>query len=292
MYLVSPVIWMLPPLVHRIINPDLQDTEQAYIYACQSVLPAGMVGLMVAAMASATASMATTRLNVFAGAFTSEVYQRKFNRDASEQQLVRAGRIITVILGLIVIAGSLLIPLYGYTSFIVDMNKLLYGPMLMPTIWGLFSRKIGLRSVWITMMIGFAVAWLVKFGLAPDGVLTKIELLSPLVEWVSSWRKVIENTVGIAVPFLVLLVFELSSRETHPGWQRVADWTQGIKNEQSVVEPSKLPGIMVGICLVLLSVLMGSLSFFNHSDMISLFGVAAILFVIGAAVFFFNRKQK
>ena len=87
MYLISPLFWMIPPLVYRVINPDA-DHEQAYILACQAVLPPGMLGLMIAAMASATASMATTQLNVFAGAFTTEVYQRFINRTAADAQAV------------------------------------------------------------------------------------------------------------------------------------------------------------------------------------------------------------
>ena len=110
------------------------DTEQAYILACQYVLPAGMMGLMVAAMASATASMATTRLNVFASAFT-EAYHNMMGKDASEKRLVFVGRMITLILGIVVIGGALMIPKYGYTKFIVDINKLLYVPLFLP-VWG------------------------------------------------------------------------------------------------------------------------------------------------------------
>ena len=111
LYLASPIFWMLPPLIYRVVNQSA-DTEQAYILACQYVLPAGMMGLMVAAMASATAGMATTRLNVFAGAFT-EAYHNMMGKDASEK-LVFVGRMITLILGIVVIGGALLIPKYGY----------------------------------------------------------------------------------------------------------------------------------------------------------------------------------
>ena len=147
LYLVSPIFWMLPPLIYRVVNQSA-DTEQAYILACQYVLPAGMMGLMVAAMASATASMATTRLNVFAGAFT-EAYHNMMGKGASEKRLVFVGRMITLILGIVVIGGALMIPKYGYTKFIVDINKLLYVPLFLPTVWGLFSRKIGISLLYM-----------------------------------------------------------------------------------------------------------------------------------------------
>ena len=43
LYIVSPVVWMLPPMLYRVSNPGV-DHEQAYILACRDVLPAGMVG--------------------------------------------------------------------------------------------------------------------------------------------------------------------------------------------------------------------------------------------------------
>ncbi|WP_437200716.1 sodium:solute symporter family protein [Planctomicrobium sp. SH664] len=291
MYFVSPVIWMLPPMIYRLIDPDLQDTEQAYIYACQSVLPAGMMGLMVASMASATISGATTRLNVFAGAFTTEVYKRQINHDASERQLVVVGRIITMMLGAIVIAGSLVIPKYGYTKFILDMNTLLYGPILMPTIWGLFSRKIDLRAVWVTVIMGFAAAYCVKIGVSPDGFLTKIGPLRPLVQWIVAYQDIVEDTVGIIVPLVVLLVFEISARRTNPGWLRVMQF-QSRAAERATIPSSRLPGLMVGICLVLLAVMMAVLAFINREEMFPLMIAAAVLLGIGAVLMSVNRERE
>ncbi len=207
LYLVSPIFWMLPPLLYRVINPDA-DTEQAYILACKLVLPAGMVGLMVAAMASATASMATTRLNVFAGAFT-EAYHRTMNKSASETHLVFVGRIVTIILGLVVVAGALLIPRYGYTKFIIDINTLLYVPLFLPAVWGLFSKKIGLTAVWVTTIAGFVTAYLVKFAFAREGFLTGVEFLQPIVAWIAENGRVADMLVGIVTPFLILIALEL-----------------------------------------------------------------------------------
>jgi Na+/proline symporter len=290
MYLVSPVIWMIPPIVFRTLNPDVADTEQAYILACQFVLPAGMMGLMVAAMASATASMATTRLNVFAGAFTSEVYHRRINRGASEKQLVFFGRAVTLILGCIVIAGALIIPKYGYTSFILDINTLLYGPMLMPTIWGLFSRKIGLKAVWTTVLVGFVAAYLIKFGLSESkgGFLAGVGFLHPLVEWIAEHSRIVDRTAGLVVPFCILLFLEIFGKQEHPGWQRVME-TRKTFEESTVAKSSTLPGRMVAICLALLAVLMGVLSVINREETGTLVAVTIVLLTIAGTMYRFNR---
>ncbi len=287
LYLVSPVFWMIPPLVYRVINPNA-DTEQAYILACQLVLPAGMVGLMVAAMASATASMATTRLNVYAGAFT-EAYRRVLNRSASEKQLVFVGRIITVVLGLTVAAGALLIPRYGYTKFIIDINTLLYVPLFLPTVWGLFSKKIGLTAAWVTTGAGFVTAYLVKFALRGEGFLAGVDFLQPLVAWIAENSRVADMMSGIVFPFLILVVLELVEKHEYPGWERAQKAKRKFE-EQPAAKVDTLPGKMVAISLVVVAVVMGVLSIINHGEAFMLLTLAAILLAIAGVFFHFLRK--
>ena len=74
LYLVSPVLWLLPPMIYKVIDPAA-DPEQAYILSCKAVLPIGMLGLMLAAMFSATASMVSSQLNVFSGVLTHDIYK-------------------------------------------------------------------------------------------------------------------------------------------------------------------------------------------------------------------------
>ncbi|MBK1876970.1 sodium:solute symporter family transporter [Pelagicoccus mobilis] len=275
MYLISPLFWMLPALVFRTIQPDA-DTEQAYILACKLVLPAGMMGLMIAAMASATASAATSQLNVFAAAFTTEVYHRFINKDASETQLVFVGRILTAILGLVVIGGSLLIPRYGYTSFILDITTLLTGPLVLPTIWGLFSKKIGIKAVWSTTMIGFVAAALVKFG-----------FLGP---WVAEHQRLADLCSGILVPFFVLVILEFTMKGEHPGWERV-EASKRQFHEAEAVKSSTLPAKMVAVTLAGIALVMTVLAAFNSKEASVLLSFSLILFAIVGVVYFSIRKK-
>ncbi len=290
LYFVSPILWMLPPLIYRVLNSEA-DPEQAYILACQFVLPAGMVGLMVAAMASATASMATTRLNVFAGAFTSEVYHRIINQAASEKRLVFVGRAATIILGCVVLSGALLIPKYGYTSFLISINALLNGPLMLPTIWGLFSRKIGLGAVWATILAGFLTAFLVKFGLSNEGFLTQVELLRPLVELITANSRIVDLIAGIVLPLIILVTLELRSKGEHPGWQRVMEKKQ-VFREIPVLKSSNLPGKMVVVSLAVIAALMLGLSFINREESGLLIVFAIVLSGISGAIYIPIRQAE
>lgn len=66
LYVVSAVLWMLPPMIYRIVNPSLStiDAEGAYLMMCKEVLPAGLLGLMLSGMVFATASSLNATLNI------------------------------------------------------------------------------------------------------------------------------------------------------------------------------------------------------------------------------------
>ncbi len=287
LYLGSPILWMLPPLLYRVINPDA-DPELAYILACKFVLPAGMVGLMVAAMTSATASQATTRLNVFAGAFT-EAYHRTVNKLATEAHLVFVGRVITIILGLVVMAGALLVPKYGYTRFTIDINTLLYVPLFLPFVWGLFSKKIGLNAVWVTTIGGFIAACVVKFALAGEGFLTNVQFLQPIVAWKEENGRIASMLAGIVTPLLILLVFELCGQNENPGWKR-AQKVKSAFREKPAVRTYTLPGKMVAISLVVIALWMGLLASINRQEAGILAFVSAVLIAIGGNLYVFLRR--
>ena len=289
MYLISPLFWMLPALVFRVIQPDV-DYEQAYILACQLVLPPGMMGLMVAAMASATASAATSQLNVFAGAFTTEVYQRLFNPEASDEKLVFAGRIFTMILGGIIITGALLIPRYGYTNFIIDLTTLLTGPLVLPTIWGLFSKKIDIKDAWITTLLGFGTAVTIKFGLTANGALSGIDMLQPLINWIGANMRIVDLTAGIVVPLVVLLVLELVKRKENTRYALV-ERSKQIFHETETITSSTLPTKMIAITLVVIGFMMAVLALTEQGQSGILLSFSALLFLIALVVIILIKKK-
>ncbi len=289
LYLISPIFWMTPPLIYRAINPNV-DSEQAYILACQLVLPTGMIGLMIAAMASATASMATTRLNVFAGAFT-EIYQRIKGDNINEKKLVFAGRVVTIVLGIIVIAGALLIPSYGYTDFIIDINTLLYIPLILPAIWGLFSKKINIRAVWVTTIVGFIAAYLIKFALSNNGFLVDVAFLEPIVEWIAQNKRITDMIIGIMVPFLILLTFEFCIKTESPRWEEVTKLKVSFEKEKPA-DISLMPLKMIAITIAIIAVVIALLAIVNEKHMSIMIYFAIILITISFVAFRYFVKSK
>jgi len=289
--LVCPIFWMLPPMIFRTIQPEA-NPEQAYILACQLVLPAGMMGLMIAAMCSATASTATTQLNVYAGALTSEVYKRFWRPHATERELVMAGRIITILLGLVVLAGAILIPLLGsYTGWVLASTAILSGPLLLPTVWGLFSRKIGLGSAWAVTGLGVGAGVLAKFGLAADGPLDGLPVLGLVNEWANLNPHVTEIVIGLAVPIGILLALELTLKKTNRGWEALMA-VRTRRTEERPLQPSTLPARLCGSSVGMIGLLMAVLALMGSDQRLTLVIFSGVLLAISAAIFAVAREKK
>lgn len=290
LYLFSPILWLLPPMIYRVTNPGA-DAEQAYILACKSVLPVGMVGLMLAAMFSATASMVSSQLNVFSGVLTNDIY-KPLAKKSTPRSLLNAGRVFTVLLGIILIVIALEIEKIGQVKdLIISITELMVVPLLAPSLWGLFSRKIGGRAVWVTGLSGFVIGAIVRFGFGATGWFSEVEALASLNEWVIANANFLKTFVGVIFPVLVLTILELSARGEDSGWGKIAALTRQEDEEEHLRPTSSNPiaAKVVAWCLAICGVMMFSLILVNDDShgILAIFG--AILFAISGGILFAVR---
>ncbi len=217
LYLVSPLFWLLPPMLYRAIDPTA-DPEQAYMLAAQAVLPSGMLGLVLAAMFSATASLISGQLNVFAGALTPMLV-----RSDDDAHAVRVGRTVTVVLGVFLTLVGAAIPLLGGAEkVIVAATSLLVVPLVAPSVWGFFSRRIDQRAAWLTVTAAAVLALFLRYLIIPAGPLGSVTALHPLQQWAAGSGILIDVAIGVGVPTLVLGAYHLLSRRDAPGAARIA----------------------------------------------------------------------
>ncbi|GEP88363.1 transporter, SSS family [Chitinophaga terrae (ex Kim and Jung 2007)] len=193
LYLVSPFIWMLPPMLYRVINPTLTglQPEGAYMMLCQQVLPAGLIGLVLSGMISASASKANTTINIMAVVFAHDVYKKVLNRHASEKALVRAARFFTVFFGGVTIGIAMLVPLIGgIVEMVLSTASIAGGALFAPIIWTLYSRRQTAVSVVTASVCGLVIS----LGL---------KLMGPKLD------RVWETALGVGIPIVVLLLWEV-----------------------------------------------------------------------------------
>lgn len=196
LYTISPILWMLIPMIYRVYNPSLSglENEGAYLLMCKEAMPDGLLGLMLGGMIFATASSLNATLNISAGVVTNDIFKR-MRPDASEKTLMSVARISTWGFGIMAIIVALLIrSMGGIVNVVISVAALTGVPVYLPVIWSLFSKRQTARTILSATFISLAINLIFKFvtphfGLALD----------------RTW----EMIVGTAVPVILLAGIEV-----------------------------------------------------------------------------------
>ena len=201
LYLISPVVWMLPPMLYRLVNPELSglDNEGAYLLMCKEVLPAGIMGLMITGMIFATTDSVNASLNVSSAVFTNDVYKRLYP-NASNGKLMWVARGSTLMFGVITVLVALMVPaMGGIVEVVLSIGALTGVPLYGPALWALFSKRQTAFSILFTTLASLAVNAFFKF-------------LSPVL-WDMSLTRMQETVLGVTLPIVLLAIFEVIYRK-------------------------------------------------------------------------------
>ncbi|MGV3764522.1 MAG: sodium:solute symporter family protein [Chitinophagaceae bacterium] len=197
LYLVAPVIWMLPPMVYRVINPALEgmEAEGAYMMLCQKVLPAGLIGLVLSGMIAATASKANTTINTAAIIFAQDIYKDVFFKNSSEKRTILVARLFTILFGAGTIFLAILVPAAGgIVNVVLSTAAIAGGSLFGPVIFSLFSKRQTAGSlIWISV-----TSLLVSLF---------FKVLAPGMLGITLSRTM-ETVLGVGLPLLMLSVYE------------------------------------------------------------------------------------
>jgi len=283
LYLFSPFLWLLPPLLWRIQQPIPADAtpeqitymaETAYILSCKAVLPVGMLGLMLAALFSATASMISSQLNVFSGVLTENIYKPMAN-NPSDKQMVRVGRIFTFILGVLVALVAIATPFMGGAAkLVISITQLMVTPLLAPTLLALFIPRLGIKTIWATVGFCFPLGLIGKFTPAAQGT------------WLAD-----TTVVGVILPLIVIGITCLLDRREAPGWAGIKAMAER-EAENEAPASSAFPAMIMSISLFLCALTLLALIPLNDTDRGMLAGFAIGLFLCSAFLYLLSKRMK
>jgi Na+/proline symporter len=232
LYFATPLIWYLPTMIYRVMEPGLAldldpatmtyNGEHAYVNMSKMVLMSGMLGMMLAAMLSATLSNVSGILNVYANVFTYEIWgYKEKNRNADEKTRIKVGRIFTVFFGLLIIVLSMLIPFAGGAEkVVITILTMILCPLYIPSIWGLFSKRLTGNQLISAMVI----TWIV-------GVTAKLTVPASVIN-----PTIIESLSGCVLPVVILAILEVISKSRNsvdPGYEVI----RGYLDESADIEP-------------------------------------------------------
>ncbi len=136
---------------------EITDSATVFIQMTRSIFPALISGILLSAILAASMSTADSQLLASASAFASDVYKPIFRKNASDREMLWAGRVVVMAIALIalIIASN---PNSGTIMGLVE------------NAWGVFGAAFGptimLSLFWRRLTFGGAVAGIVTGALA------------------------------------------------------------------------------------------------------------------------------
>src|SRR5450432_126875 len=179
LFFVGAFLWFIPPMAMRAVYPDLHavwpalpnPSEAAYAVASLTLLPHGLIGVMLAAMFSATMANLSAQFNLKSAILTKDVYQSLFRKGAGEHELLVVGWITTFLIGGATTLIAVIMAASGQSVFQVMLKfntlmSLAYGP---PALLGLVVRKTppwsGMASFLTGLILGMLGAFVYHWSL-------------------------------------------------------------------------------------------------------------------------------
>ena len=280
LYLVSPILWMLPPMIYRVYNPGLEglEAENAYLLMCKEAMPSGLLGLMLGGMIFATARSLNATLNISAGVFTNDIFKR-LSPSTSEKGLMRIARWSTIGFGVLAIVVALLIPLMGgIVNVVISVAALTGVPLYLPLIWSLFSRNLNGRIILTTTVVSLAINALFKF-------------VTPLMGF--SLDRAEEMLVGVLVPALLLTGYEIYHRICRPGEQipMIEKAPTAATAEEEGADNNRFSVMVIGIGAILAGVFIAALGALADEHKMIPLGMGLLLLAIGVSAYSYSKKK-
>ena len=170
-YLVAALLFLGPPLFFfpamaaRVFLPnlDLNDANAmnaVYATLCREVLPTGMIGMVIAAMFSATMSSLAGNFNAAAAVVTNELYLKVAKNPSAAAKMV-AARVATVLVGGLVVVLTFVMQYAQGADDLFNLSNKVFGvflpPIAIPMLCGIFVRRFSRRSGMCGLVGGIAV---------------------------------------------------------------------------------------------------------------------------------------
>ncbi len=156
--LLGPLIIVLPGVIaFHLFFADLgnENAMLAYPRLVKTVLPASLTGFFSAVMVGAILSTFNSVLNSAATLYSRGVYRHVIRKDATENQMVHAGRTCSIVLAVAAMAIAPTIDTEGSLyEYLQRINATFFGPMLAVILAGLLSKRATAFSAKVVLLGG------------------------------------------------------------------------------------------------------------------------------------------
>lgn len=286
-FLVLPPVWITTGMLGRGYLTSIADPQSIYAHLSSALLPAGMLGLIVAALFAATMSVLSSGYNVMSAVLTLDVYRRLLRPAADQRELVLVGRVLTAALALIVLALALIVTHFRWTIF--DTMVAAFGfflpPTVLPMLAGLLSRGLSAAGALAGFVagIGIGLAFLVYRWFAHPQNTGSFQALSIVVPAV----------LTAAVLVIAAVFFPARGTEADRANRFSIGLTQAsVPTAASSLSPAPIAGLVIAVMGVVLVVLSAVSLATNHGINLQSLVMGGIFAAIGAVMMTSSRLLK
>ncbi len=135
-------------------DADKNDTNYIFLTFVITVLPAGLIGLVLASILSASMSSTSAELNALASTAVVDIYKRMIKKDGSDKHYLIASKLLTVFWGFYAIGFALFANQLGTLIEAVNiLGSLFYGTILGIFLIAFYFKKIGGTATFYSALI-------------------------------------------------------------------------------------------------------------------------------------------
>ncbi|GIH24238.1 sodium-coupled permease [Acrocarpospora phusangensis] len=201
LWLVWPLILFIPMFAAPLIVPGLANPEEAYVRLAQTLLPQGVIGLVLAGFFSHTMAMVSSDANVISSVITRDiapVLVRRVRQLTDRAQLTFA-RVTTFSFVLVSMVIAISTEGQGVVlKIVVDLVAATMGPISIPLMLGMLPwfRRSGPTAAIVSWAAGLSVWAYVKWivGSTDQATVVGVPLVTSLVLYVAVGLLRPENT--------------------------------------------------------------------------------------------------
>ena len=167
----GPLIVVLPGVIaYHIFEGSLSVADEAYPKLVAEVLPAGLVGFFAAVLFGAILSSFNSALNSSVTLFGVDIYKEYINKEASEQQVVKAGKTFGIVLAFLAmfIAPAIANAPEGLFGYLQEVNGCYSIPIFTIIIVGYLTKKVPALAAKVAIGLGVILYSISQFVLKPS----------------------------------------------------------------------------------------------------------------------------
>ncbi len=314
--LVLPLMWITPVMGSRVLFPDLaamwpdlaEPSEAAFVTLAMTVLPHGLLGVMVAAIFAATMSSADTVFNWLAAVLTKDVYvpvhRRLKSRAPSERAQLAVGKGSVAAMGLIAIAVALTMERYGgafdvYLRVLSAFNPAMFIPVLLGLIYTRTPWWSGMAAfgAGVLAVMAASVAANLSQGLPVGSLGVILENIELTVLGVEMGRFELNMLVGTTASAACFFTSALAHRRAGAFAKRIENLERDLRTPAYATSAKlDLRGLrayrLAGLLATLIGVLLMILPVFGSGGALMNVPAGILAVALGAGVVVWTRRYE